>query len=552
MKIVLIQPPFSDFYQTKIRKFPLGLLSIASYIKSKSSDYEIVIYDTLVSDKKKSEKVPKELEYTKQFFVEDISPFHIFQNYYRFGDNLDDILERVKNEKPDIVGISLLFLAYEKEALEVAKGIKSILPNTIIVLGGGGVTSKPEYFENRDYIDHLILGEGEEQFFNFIESIKENKNISNISNKTKNSEYLDIKELPITDYSFLNPENYKYGKDKMAMLLTSRSCPLKCSYCSVHQVFGTKFRQRDVDSIVEEISKAVEFGITHFDFEDDNLLVSKKFAIELFSKIDKIFSGKSLSFSAMNGLSFDRIDHETLLLMKKIGFSTLNLAVVTVDSKIQKDWKRYFNYDKYSSVVEMASDLGFSVVTYQIIGAPSQKLSDMIKTTQFIAQNRTLIGTSIFYAIPQTPIFSEIDSKNFKPIHARSTAIFYENSEFTKEDIATLFYGTRVLNFIKSLIQIDNSHPSLDINSIKNHINKTKESWEKDIFENYKYIKEIILTKNIGNFKLDMNSIGIAILEEIIDKRVILGVFRTPKKGEYIFKPLNLNNKVLWRLLNLL
>ncbi len=568
MKILFIQPPFSDFYQTKIRKFPLGLLSIASYIKSKSSHYEIVIYDTLASDRKKSEKTPKELEYTKQFFIEDISPFHVFQNYYRFGDNLDDILKRVEFEKPQIVGVSLLFLAYEKETLELLEGIKLRFPDIITVLGGGGVTSKPEYFQNREYIDYLILGEGEAQFFNLIESIryknsfieknnsdhikKDEKNtLLDLSNKIIYPKYLDIKEIPVVDYSFINLDNYKYGKDKMAMILTSRSCPLRCSYCSVHQVFGTKFRQRDVDSVIDEISRGIEYGVTHFDFEDDNLLVSKKFAIELFSMIDERFNNKNLSFSAMNGLSFDKIDDEILLLMKKIGFSTLNLAIVTIDSKIQSDWKRYFNYDKYSSVVEKAANLGFSVVTYQIIGAPSQKLEDMIKTTQFIAQNRTLIGTSIFYAIPQTPIFSKIDSTHFKPIHGRSTAIFYENSDFSRKQILTLFYTTRVINFVKNLIQTDNSHPSIKIESVKDYINSAKSVWTKEAFENYQKIKSTILTKEIGKFKLDINSIGIAILEEIFDKKESVGLFRTSKKGEYTFQKLNLDNKIIWNLLNL-
>src|SRR4030042_4421500 len=51
MKMLLIQPPIQDFYQTAIRPQPIGLASLASFLKKHGYDGEILNCQT---QKKKS------------------------------------------------------------------------------------------------------------------------------------------------------------------------------------------------------------------------------------------------------------------------------------------------------------------------------------------------------------------------------------------------------------------------------------------------------------------------------------------------------------------
>jgi hypothetical protein len=76
----------------------------------------------------------------------------------------------------------------------------------------------------------------------------------------------------------------------------------------------------------------------------------------------------------------------------------------------------------------------------------------MIQTLVFNAQVPVLMGASMFYMTPNSPIakpFGEMSEENvFK---SRLTAMAWETDNFKREDIYTLFITTRILNFLKGL-----------------------------------------------------------------------------------------------------
>ena len=60
---------------------------------------------------------------------------------------------------------------------------------------------------------------------------------------------IPLKDLPIPDRSLLKNEKYLWGS-----ILTSKGCPMDCSFCSVTRFNGRRFRRRPVDSVVEELA----------------------------------------------------------------------------------------------------------------------------------------------------------------------------------------------------------------------------------------------------------------------------------------------------------
>jgi hypothetical protein len=83
MKILLIQPPVRNFYQTSIRTQPIRLAYLASSLQSHGHEVEILDCQT---EKKKSIPIPSELSYLKDFYpFDDRSPFKLYTGYYRFG-----------------------------------------------------------------------------------------------------------------------------------------------------------------------------------------------------------------------------------------------------------------------------------------------------------------------------------------------------------------------------------------------------------------------------------------------------------------------------------
>ena len=67
-------------------------------------------------------------------------------------------------------------------------------------------------------------------------------------------------------------------------IVTSRSCPFKCTFCSTSKIMGERLRYRDPNNVVDEIEYLnKEFGQTYFEFVDDNINVNRNHAREIFS-----------------------------------------------------------------------------------------------------------------------------------------------------------------------------------------------------------------------------------------------------------------------------
>ena len=71
--------------------------------------------------------------------------------------------------------------------------------------------------------------------------------------------------------------------------MTSRSCILRCSFCSVAHFRGSKnpYRRKTGEMIVDEIEQALSQGIKEIHFFDDLFAKSKEEIIEMCEIISK-------------------------------------------------------------------------------------------------------------------------------------------------------------------------------------------------------------------------------------------------------------------------
>ncbi|MGA1864264.1 MAG: B12-binding domain-containing radical SAM protein, partial [bacterium] len=410
MKLLLIQPPIQDFYDTDIRLQPLGLCYLKSVIKKYHPDIQVVIKDYHKGWGRHTIRIPAELSYLKDFYkYPDQSPFSAFYNYYHFGARFETIAEDAAREKPDLVGISANFSPYYREALCCAEEIRQRI-NVPILAGGAHVSAAPESIIRHPAIDFIIQGEGERPVVEFLKAYKNGKGFDHISNLgfkqdgkliiNPVKDNFPIDELPFPDLSDLGPDRYLFSGAPICFIITSRGCPHHCTFCSVHQTFGRHYRKRDPDLVLKEISLRYEEGYRVFDFEDDNLTFYQDEMKYICSKLSGQFAGTGVRFLAMNGISYMSLNEELLEYMKKAGFSHLNISLVSSNQSVLDNTQRPHSMDKYIEVVHNASRLGFQIVSYQILGLPHEKLESMINTLTLMAELPVLIGASIFYLTP--------------------------------------------------------------------------------------------------------------------------------------------------------
>lgn len=481
MKLLLIQPPVQDFYDTDIRLQPIGLAHLKAAVEKFLPGTEVIIKDFHQGWPRKTLPIPKALAYLRDYYAwPDSSPFSAFHHYYHFGAGFDVIAAEVERLEPDLVGISALFSPYYREVLETARRIKTRV-NVPILAGGSHVSAMPREMLAEPVIDFVIRGEGERPLVEFLRTWQTDRNFAKVPNlgyKQDGGLFLNetednyaLEELPFASLAGLDPQNYLFEKRPMSFVITSRSCPHKCSFCSVHMTFGTSYRRRSVDHVLSELKVRYAEGYRVFDFEDDNLTFYKDEMKTLCRALTGLFPKKDVQFLAMNGISYLSLDDELLRLMKEAGFTHLNLALVSSDVTVRETTKRPHTIEKYLQVVEQAHALGFKITSYQILGLPNETLESMIQTLVFNAAQPVLLGASMFYLTPNSPIAKTLEHKATADdvFKARLTAMAIETDEFSRDDIYTLFVTTRILNFLKGLLgagsrmrladAVENNHP---------------------------------------------------------------------------------------------
>jgi radical SAM superfamily enzyme YgiQ (UPF0313 family) len=462
MKLVLLQPPIQDFYDTSIRLQPVGLGYLKAAVRKHVPVVDVIIKDYHHGWGRKTIPVPKDLDYLKEYFPwPDQSPFSSFFQYFHFGASFDALAEEVAREKPDMVGISSLFSPYYREVFRCAEEIKARLSVPILV-GGSHASALPEMMLKHQSIDFVIRGEGERPLVEFLQAWLQGKDLDHVPNlgyKQNGSLYLNpleppfsIEELPLPDLSDFSEKKYQLEGNPLCFIVTSRGCPHHCAFCSVQQTFGSTYRRRSNESTLREIKQRVCEGYRVFDFEDDNLTFDMEAMKALCRELHETFPSGKISFRAMNGISFHDVDGELLRLMKEAGFTHLNLSLVSVDPMIHKSTRRPFNVEKYQEVVSEAVKLGFSLVSYQILGLPGERVPTMMDTLVFNARLPVLLGASPFYLCPRSPIAKEFpDFTEKDALRARLTAMGMDLPHCGRDDVYTLFVISRIINFFKGI-----------------------------------------------------------------------------------------------------
>ena len=389
MKVCLISPGWiatkHDVESMLTRcgvSLPLGLGYIASYAE-KYGFKNIHILDLLVSGWDIHTEIDSERIY--------------------IGLPFDRLREKICEINPDVVGISCTFTSQAEALHMVAREVKKINSQIMVLVGGAHPSSSPrECLEDKN-IDLVVCGEGEAPFLQLLkcEFKGDFSGIKGLyyrrgselffSGKGEYVENLD--DIPYPAYNKLEVEKYveasTQGLSQRGMfsitfsIITSRGCPYQCIFCSIHNISGSKWRQRSPSSVLGEIDMLIKkYRAKHFLFEDDNLTMDIKRAEKIFNKIAQQYP--DISWSAPNGIRADRMTTQLAESMEKSGCTSVSLGIESGDQKFLNDTvKKKLDLEKVKETAEILTNVGITVIGFFILGIPGETDESMETSINF-------------------------------------------------------------------------------------------------------------------------------------------------------------------------
>ncbi len=464
-RALLIQPPLEDFYTTPIRLYPLGLLYVARVFEEYG--WEVKILDCLSPLRKKILPLPDKFSYLKPYLQQP----YFFRHYYRFGLAKEKIFQVIKDFSPDLIGLGCSFAAYYRSVDELAREIKKYFSVPVIV-GGNQASCFPEAIKAKTpAIDAVITGQAELSLPRFlIENFghgnrdhfaeRDNSHKKNIKNRAgKDGEAraeggLDWKKI-WPSHHLLEPKFYRMGQKNYASLQASRGCPFGCTFCNVQVVFGSRINYRPIDSLLEEMRFLYEERQTRiFNFEDDNLSWDREWFQNFLAEVKADDKLSGIELLAMNGLNYDTLDEELLVLMKEAGFRKLDLPYVSGQPEIRKKLRRpeKKGSDYFWQVLKTAKKLGYFLTVYLILGLPGQTDEEIEATAEKLWEENVLVAPSIFYLAPGSELHRTLslpeEIRNDWDMY-RSSAFALETPQLSREQLIRLFLFFRQRNLAR-------------------------------------------------------------------------------------------------------
>lgn len=346
-------------------------------------------------------------------------------------DSEDKLIARVLDGaiddlKPDYVGISIHYTGAFLNGMNIAAYIRNNYPQIQIIVGGHHTTVFSELvLKSNPQVDFVLKGECEQTFSELIQSLHHEQDYSkidglsyrageSIKDNSKSGWIDDVDDIPFPDYSLINIEDYYFDTSGWINpkgheinvsfpLLTSRSCPFKCTYCSMFRVQGPKIRLRSPENVVDEIQYYYEeYGQRYFSLIDDNFAYKRKRFIEICNLIKQ--RGLDIQFDTTNGYDLNFVYEDILAAMIDVGFLRSSVSIESGDENLRmvhmkKPLTQQRIYDAYEVLNKFKKSHNFDFTTLFVIGMP-QETHETLESTKQIIKDLELTKIAMGFAIP--------------------------------------------------------------------------------------------------------------------------------------------------------
>lgn len=333
--IILIQINYTQDHAEAI--LPLGILSVGSALKK--SGYEVELIN--INEK----QIAAAVDY-------------------------------IMTKKPIYVGLSVMTGMQTKHSAEMSRQLKA-RGEIAIVWGGIHPSLLPEQCLKSDYIDYVVIGEGEETIVELTKNFNNKDNFHQILGLG----YKDDNEIKINpkrpliknldqyrlDFSLLNLERYVFKLDKYQRAIaykSSRGCPFNCAFCYNQEFNSNRWRAWSVESVVEDINfLKKQYSVEAIKFYDDNFFVDKNRALKIL---------RAINLPSHTEIRIDAVDEATAQALKELDSFDLLIGAESGSDRVLKLINKNITTQDIIKAVKILAKNNLKASYSTMVGLPTE------------------------------------------------------------------------------------------------------------------------------------------------------------------------------------
>jgi len=269
---------------------------------------------------------------------------------------------------------------------------------------GTAATHLPHLFEGAG--DFVIAGEPEAAAIRIAAGEDANGSISSPAID-------DLDSLPFPRWDVVKPRGFGYtnrktfGLTRALPMLTSRSCPEKCTYCPHRITAGFRARS-DKNVLAELVELANLYDRVHVVIRDPLYTLDR----DRCQRIAEGIRARGLKLTYECETRMDDLDEELIREMHASGLRAINFGVESPDPFVlKKVARRFIPYEHMRRMIKLCWKLGVTTTAFYVIGFLQDTEASIEELIRFAVDlDSTFANFKILTPYPGTPQFKQLES----------------------------------------------------------------------------------------------------------------------------------------------
>ncbi len=322
----------------------------------------------------------------------------------------ETLIPRLRDARPDVVGISVCFPGQLQPAYAFALAIKRALPDVHLTCGGPGITQMMVRLSGKRLahalgpFDSACLYEGEHTLLALVRALDSRRPLRELANVVVRDRLMgarwlaghgmeDLRALPSPDFDGMPLDRY-LAPELVLPYDPTRGCYWgKCTFChyGLAEVGTAKYRERDVGAIVARLRTLSErHGTRHFYFSQDS--VAPKTIVKLAQAI--VDAGLDLRWAT--DLKPEKyMTAERAALLKRAGAVACALGVESASPRVLRLIDKGAPPEVVGGVVDHLAAAGIAAEAMCFTDFPTETHAEAVATLDFLRGRRDRIAVYI-------------------------------------------------------------------------------------------------------------------------------------------------------------
>lgn len=403
---------------------PINLSQLAPCLQA--AGFEVSLFDTTYYKWEESNFEQKKVDLLQ------LKPFSYEEKgvHYKDTDMHADLVKKVDEFRPDLIGITLV-----EDTYELGMSLLNAVGNYDIpvIAGGVFVTFSAEDVIGNENVDMVCIGEGEEALVELCTKMSRNENYYATGNiwfkkggsiiKNPLRKLTDINSLPYIDYGIFEKKRlYRpmYGKIyTMIHVEIDRGCPYDCTYCEAphlrrlfqEQGCGAYYRRKDIGRAIDEIKHLVaKYSPDYINFNAESFLAKPVAELAEFAAR---YSEIGLPFWCQSRP--ETVTEEKIKILKDMNCQNMQFGIEHGNEEFRaKILNRHYSNRQMLDAFGIVEKYGIAYTVNNIIGFPDETRDLVFDTINMNRQiNASTMNVYFFTPYRGTRLYQQCIEKGY-------------------------------------------------------------------------------------------------------------------------------------------